>query len=429
MSATSRRILITGVSSLWGGRLAQQLERDPAIETVVGIDTEDPRHELLHTEFVRVGLDVTLLRRIIRAARIDTVVDTRLVADTDGRGARSLHEINVVGTRNLLAAAGGGDTPVRKLVFKGSDRYYGTDRDDPAFFTEDLSRTRAPRTPIERDVLEAERALAQFADDHPEIVVTRLRIAAAIAGEEAGAHLAYLSLPVVPSVLGFDPRCQFIHEEDVIGVLTHAVAHDLPGAYNAAGDGVLALSEVASLLGKPLLPLLPPWGTVFAATQLRRLGLRIPVDTLRDLRHGRGLDNRRLKAAGYHYRYTSREAVLRLRAHQRVRPLLGRGEDSFRYEREVEAFLRWSPSVQTAPAPLQPPIDAAPTRGEAPVEPTAGYAELAEDELIEILPTLDTDVLGRLRRLEEAGPGRRAVLEALEHQLSLRRAGWAGPAS
>ena len=44
-------------------------------------------------------------------------------------------------------------------------------------------------------------------------------------------------------------------------------------------DGVLALSEIASLLGKPLLPVLPPWGTVFAAAQLRRLGL---ADSVRD---------------------------------------------------------------------------------------------------------------------------------------------------
>src|SRR5581483_9618887 len=131
-------------------------------------------------------------------------------------------------------------------------------------------------------------------------------------------------------------------------VLAHAVANTLPGSYNAAADGVLALSEVVSLLSKQMLPVLPPWGTVFTAMQLRRLGLRIPVEMLRDLRFGRGLDNRRLKASGYQYRYTSREAVQKLRAHQRLRPLLRSGDDSYRYEREVEEFLRWSPSVQSA---------------------------------------------------------------------------------
>ena len=106
------------------------------------------------------------------------------------------------------------------------------------------------------------------------------------------------------------------------------------------------VGAITARLGKPLLPVLPPWGTVFAAAQLRRLGLRIPVELLRELRFGRGLDNRRLKATGYVFRYTSREAVLKLRAHQRLRPLLRSGDEPYRYDRDVEAFLRWSPTVK-----------------------------------------------------------------------------------
>lgn len=79
-----------------------------------------------------------------------------------------------------------------------------------------------------------------------------------MAGGSAGAHLTLLGLPVVPSILGVASRCQFMHEDDVIGVLDHAVRRDLPGIYNAAADGVLALSEVVSLLGKTPLPVLPP---------------------------------------------------------------------------------------------------------------------------------------------------------------------------
>src|SRR5262249_27144950 len=157
--------------------------------------------------------------------------------------------------------------------------------------------------------------------------------AEALGAEVRSASLSLLSLPVVPSILGFDPRWQFVHAEDVIGALAHCARHELPGVYNVAGDGVLALSEVASLLGKPLLPVLPPWGTVFAGAQLRRLGLRVPVELLRLLRYGQGLDNRRLKSTGYAFRYTTRETVLKLRAQQRLRPLLRSGAETYRYER------------------------------------------------------------------------------------------------
>ena len=180
------------------------------------------------------------------------------------------------------------------------------------------------------------------------MTVTILRVADAIGGELRGSLLTLLNLPVVPAILGFDPRCQFIHRDDAVGVLAHAARHDLPGVYNASADGVLALSEVASLLGKPMVPVLPPWGTMFAAAQLRRLRLRVPLEMLGQLRFGRGVDNRRLKASGYVYMYTTREAVLKLRAHQRLRPLLRSGGEPYRYEREVEEFLRWSPSVRAA---------------------------------------------------------------------------------
>ena len=66
---------------------------------------------------------------------------------------------------------------------------------------------------------------------------------------------------------------------------------------------------------------------------------------LQQLRYGRGIDNRRLKAAGYVFRATSREAVLALARHLRTRAITD-GDPGYRYEREVEEFLRWSPSVR-----------------------------------------------------------------------------------
>ena len=47
-----RRVLVTGVASYWGGRLAQTLEADPSIEAIVGVDSEEPTREFTRTEFV-----------------------------------------------------------------------------------------------------------------------------------------------------------------------------------------------------------------------------------------------------------------------------------------------------------------------------------------------------------------------------------------
>jgi UDP-glucose 4-epimerase len=392
----SQRILITGLSSTTGGRLAQALEQRPEVEAIVGIDTEDPRHELQRTEFVRVAADQVLLARIIRAAAIDTVIATRLVAMAE-----------------LLGACDG--APVRRIVVKSSAHYYGCGHDDdPAFFSEDLPPAHPPRTSIERDVVEAESLLSRFADAHPEVTVTSMRCADSIGGESSAAQLALFNLPVVPAILGFDPRWQFVHDDDVIGALAHAARHDLTGAYNIAADGVLVLSEIASLLGKRLVPVLPPWGTVFAGAQLRRLGVPIRVETLRQLRFGRGLDNRRLKASGFAFHYTTREAVLKLRAQQRLRPLLRSGGESYRYEREVEEFLRWSPSVQSAARRSEQPSSNGPS--------VPGYDDLGEGELIELISSLEMDALKRLRSYESAHGRRSAVLAALDQNLARKEA-------
>ncbi len=407
---SSRRILITNLSSAWGGHLAQALERDPTVEAIVGIDGEDPRHELQRTEFVRVDTDAGLLGRILVAAGIDTVIDTRLQHDPMVVSLERAQEINVTGTRKLLAACAAPDSPVRKVVFKSSAHVYGSEPRDPLFLAEATVRQRPPRTAIERNLRDAEAAVAEFGQARPRAVVTILRCADALGGELRSSLQSMLSLPVIPSILGFDPRCQFIHQDDVIGALAHAATHDLPGAYNVAADGVLVLSEVVSLLGKPLLPILPPWGTEFAAAQLRRLGVQVPLELLRALRFGRGLDNRRLKASGFSLRYTTRETVLKLRAHQRLRPLLGSGEQIYRYEREVEEFLRRSPSVQ--------PV--AGQSGEA--SPVAGRPDdlegLEEGELLEIISSLDGAALQRLRRYEAAHGRRARVLAELDRRLA-----------
>ena len=408
----SRRILITGLSSSLGGQLAQALEREPEVQTIIGIDTEDPRHELQRTEFIRVELEDVLLRRILRGAAVDTVVDTRLIADPMAAPLGRAHMINATGTAHVLAACAGGGSPVQKLVFKSSAHYYGCEPDDPAFLSEDMRRRGRPRTDIERDIVAAERSIGEFAARHSEKTVTVLRLADEIGGEGRAAVLALLGLPVVPSILGFDPRFQFIHADDVVGVLAHAVRRELPGAYNAAADGVLVLSEIVSLLGKTMLPVLPPWGTGFAALGLRRLGLRIPAELIRQLRYGRGLDNRRLKAAGYSYRFTSREAVLKLRAQQRLRPLLRSGGEGYRYQPEVEEFLRWSPSVQSA-ATRRPPASG---------PENSAYDKLSASEVIEIISSLEPDALRALREYEAAHQARAAVLEALDRTLARRRA-------
>jgi UDP-glucose 4-epimerase len=433
---SSKRVLVTGLSTYWGGRLAQALEQDPEIETVIGVDRRPPKVELERTEWVQVADSHSLIRRIVQGAEIDTVVDTRLVVDSVVTSARRAHENNVIGTLNVLAACSGPDSCVKKLIFKSSAHYYGCEQDDPAYFTEEMRRPHPPRTALERDIAEAEAAVADFADKHPDITVTVLRFANGLGPNLNTSHMRYLALPVVPTILGFDPRYQFIHSDDMAGVLEHAVRHELDGIYNAGADGVLALTEVTDLLGKQWAPLLPFWGTGLAAAGLRRGGVAITPEMLQQLRFGRAIDNRKLKATGYRYAFTTRETVIRLREHQRIAPLLGarNGGDGYRYEREVEEFLRRSPSVVRRDRPAEPVKNvvpggrraARPRRAKPRRPPAAGvggpdYDELEAEEVIALMRTFEAPDLEALRRYEAGRAGREPVLRAIDSLLARAR--------
>ena len=100
-----KRVLVTGLGSFWGGRVAQALEADPDVDVIIGLDTREPGVQLDRTEYVRVDESYSILSRIVRATQVDTIVHTFLVVDSDQGSSRRMHETNVIGTMNLFAAA------------------------------------------------------------------------------------------------------------------------------------------------------------------------------------------------------------------------------------------------------------------------------------------------------------------------------------
>jgi UDP-glucose 4-epimerase len=127
---------------------------------------------------------------------------------------------------------------------------------------------------------------------------------------------------VVPSYLGFDPRLQFIHEQDSIDAFVAAVKRPVRGAVNVAAEGTVGLTRMVRLAGKASLPLVGPlFGP--AVDSARRIGLfSFSPDFKRLLRYGRGVDVSRLvDEIGFRPAYTMEEAVLDYVATQQGRRL------------------------------------------------------------------------------------------------------------
>jgi len=340
-----RRVLVTGLGTFWGGRVAQALELDPTVDVIVGLDTTEPTVELERTEYVRVDANYTILSRIVKAAQIDTIIHTFLVVDPTQVSGRTMHETNVIGTMNLFAAASAPASTVRNVIVKSSTTVYGAAAEDPTWFDEDTTRSNPPQGQVERSLDAVEGYVRDFADDNPHVNVALLRFSNVIGSEIETPLSRALQLPLVPTLLGFDPRFQFVHEDDVIRALLFVLDHNLSGVYNVAGDGLLPWSEVAAIAGRRTIAL-PPYGTGFITGPLARIGVvDLPEDYLALLRFGRGVDNRKLKDRGFRYEYTSAQAVQAFIESVRLRRTVGEHQPSYRYERDVEQFFRHSPAV------------------------------------------------------------------------------------
>lgn len=343
-----RRILVTGIGTFWGARVAQALERDPSVEVIVGLGVDTPTVELERTEYVRADASYSILSRLVKATQVDTVVHTHLVVDSSQVPHRDIHEINVIGTMNLLAAVSAPESRVRHLVVKSSTMVYGASSSDPAWFDEDTPASRPPTSRIERSLDEVEGYVRDFAADNPHVDLCLFRFSKVLGDELVTPISRALQLPVVPKIAGFDPRFQFVHEHDVVRAMLFALDHQVSGVFNVAGDGVIPWSEVAAICGKRTVPL-PPYGTGLAAIGLRRVGFDLPDELLDLLRYGRGVDNRRLKSLGFRYRYTTAGTVKAFAESMRLRRTVGDHRPHYRYERDVEQFFRHSPAVVRDP--------------------------------------------------------------------------------
>jgi len=304
-----RRVLITGIASYMGTGLARALEDDPEVEYVVGLDTKRPRG-LPKTELIEADIRDPDITKLIQPTGVDTVVHNQIVRQPGpGMSSRAAHDINVIGSLQLLAACERVET-LRAIVVRGSAGIYGSEPAAPQFFTEDMARLYPLRTRFQRDVAEIENLFETFRRRHEHVACSMLRYQLTIGPAHATQITRYLSLPVVPTYLGFDPRIQLIHERDALDAFVAAVRTPVRGAVNVAARGTVGLTKAIRLAGRPTLPVPSP--LFEPTTQVgRRLGLiNFSPDFRRLLRYGRGVDTTRLvEDLGFVPRYTTVEAV------------------------------------------------------------------------------------------------------------------------
>ena len=252
-------IAITGLGTFLGGRLAQRLLlRDPKLR-IIGIGHRRPHRLDDRVRFVRVDLTeptadgrlAEVLRRERTEALVHAAFRTNPTADLEMD-----HELETIGSLQVMNACAAAE--VRRLVVASSTMLYGPRPDNPNFLSEESPLRGHPDAHSVNDRVEVESLLADWMTRRPDTEVTVLRACWILGPRYRDRVTRYLSLPVVPKLLGYDPLMQFVHEEDCLHAFERAILSSHPGVFNVVGRGVLPVSTILRLAGKRILALPAP---------------------------------------------------------------------------------------------------------------------------------------------------------------------------
>ncbi len=247
------KVLVTGVSGKMGRRVAEELLARG--HGVVGIDRRPwpsaPEGVVVHKADIRKRPAEDVFRNERPDAVVHMATVTQLKAHTEER-----YRINLGGTRSLFEFAD--RYGVSRAIFVGRHTYYGAAPDSPLYHTEDEPPMALSTFPELADLVASDLYAGSAIWRFPKIATAVLRVCYSLGPDRHGTLASFLTGPRVPTVLGFDPLFQFMHERDVARAIAVALEKNLRGVFNVAGPPPLPMSLIIEKAGRTPLPVPEP---------------------------------------------------------------------------------------------------------------------------------------------------------------------------
>lgn len=238
-----RPVLITGICGRLGRRLARTLHRE---RTIIGVDRRDFDGRPKDIAHHQIDLRRKKMQDIFRQERLGAVIHLGIMHDPRVSQMEH-HSWNVLGFQRLLEYVALYDVP--KLIVLSSSNVYGPRPDNPQFLMEESPLLGGAAFSEIRDLIEVDMLAQSFFWKRPETETVILR-PAHILGSVRNAPSNYLRLNVIPTLMGFDPMVQVIHQDDVVNAIVQALHPGIRGLYNLAGPPPLPLSKLIAMTGR-----------------------------------------------------------------------------------------------------------------------------------------------------------------------------------
>lgn len=250
-----RVVAVTGAAGLLGSELIQAMEDDRRYHKILAIDIRKPAYGLAKTQFHRIDLTLptadTAVASVLSREGADTVVHLAFLSEFTQR-TEMVHELESVGTMHVLNACA--ECGIPRFVIWSLTACYGAQATNPNFIVEETPLVRGPDVPFAERV-DADRQAGQFKLEHPDTTVTVLRTAPVVGPRIQNYATGYLKRRFVPTLAGFDPLVQLLHEEDAVEAFKLAVDLAPDGVFNIVSRGLLPLHTVLAVMGRVPIPL------------------------------------------------------------------------------------------------------------------------------------------------------------------------------
>jgi len=291
--ALDGKVLVTGICGRLGKRVARVLHRETQ---VVGVDRRPFHDRPKDIDHAQVDIRRKKLKDVFRAGDVRAVVHLGIMHDPRASAAEH-HSWNVSGFAKLLEYVD--QFAVPKLVVLSSSNVYGPHSDNAQFLGEEAPLLGGQNFSDIRDLIEVDMLAQSFFWKTPTTETVILR-PVHILGTVHNAASNFLRLPTIPTLLGFDPMVQVVHESDVVRAIQLAIVPGVKGIFNVAGPPPMPLSRIIKLLDRPTFPVPYTLGRMLLGRMWSLRLTSFPVPELDHIRYVCMVDDRRARSAmGY----------------------------------------------------------------------------------------------------------------------------------
>jgi UDP-glucose 4-epimerase len=288
------RILLTGNAGGFGMNLTKSLI-DCGLYEVMSVDQRPFAPALPGLTHYQLDLRRKSALELLRKLKPHCVIHLGVTRNPHKlrKKRENAYFFNMESTAQLLRLAE--SLHLRKFIYLSTANLYGPSGNTSGFIKEDALLHGASASPEFRDLVTLDMMVQSCFWKMPKTETIILRPCHIVGADLKNAPSRYFQLETIPTLLGFDPMLQLMHDSDLIEAILLSLRSKARGIFNLAGVDQAPLSRMVMLLERPHISLPEKLFKALMATTFFYKKSSFPVAELDHLKYSCLVDDGRAR--------------------------------------------------------------------------------------------------------------------------------------